>query len=145
VPHDEAVALAGFDARLPAGPPPDETYVIDSQFGDPGLVLAWRPSAAFPVIEGTDWGLVLVAAQGDTELVVKAIDRFEDLREVEVDGRPAFWIPVPHVLVLETERGVETYAVGGNVLIWEGGSGVAYRLETSLGRAEALAVAEGTA
>lgn len=140
---DAAVALAGFDARLPAAPPPDEAYVIDSQFGDPGLVFAWRPSASLPVIEGTEWGLVLVAAQGDTELVVKAIDRFEDLQELVVHGRRAFWISAPHVLMLETERGVETYAVGGNVLIWQGDGGVAYRLETALGRAEALALAEG--
>ena len=139
---DVAGRLAGFEARLPAGPPPDEAYVIDSPFGDPGRVFAWRPSAAYPAIEGTDWGLVLVAAQGDAELVVKTVDRFEDLREVVVGGRRAFWIPVPHVLDLETERGAETFSIKGNVLIWQDASGVAYRLETTLGRARAIALAE---
>jgi hypothetical protein len=47
------------------------------------------------------------------------------------------------VLTLETERGFQTYAVEGNVLIWENEDGVAYRLETSLARAEAIALAEG--
>jgi hypothetical protein len=103
--------------------------VIDSRFGDPGLVFAWRPSAALPIIEGTEWGLVLVAAQGDTELVVKAIDRFEDLHELVVNGRPAFWIPVPHVLMLETERGVDP-TVRHHLA---GDGGVAYRLESRSG------------
>jgi hypothetical protein len=141
---DAAVALAGFDAALPQGPPPDQTYVIDSPFGDRALLFAWRPSASSPPIGGTDWGLVLVAAQGDAEFVVKTIDRFEDMDEVRVDGRRAFWIPVPHVLTLQTERGVATYAVEGNVLIWQGEDGVAYRLETSLERAEAIALAESS-
>lgn len=139
---DVAVARAGFAAMLPQGPPPDEAYVVDSPFGDPGLVYAWRPSAAYPQIPGTAWGLVVAAAQGDTELVVKTIDRFEDLEEVRVAGRRAYWIAVPHVLQLATERGVETFAVEGNVLIWPGPGGIAYRLETSLGRADAIALAE---
>jgi len=143
IPPDVAAATAGFDAAEPEGPPPDAVYVVDSPFGDAGLVLAWRPSATYPAIEGTDWGLVLVAAQGDSELIVKSIDRFEDLDEVRVNGERAFWIPVPHVLTLETERGFQTYAVEGNVLIWENEDGVAYRLETSLGRAEAITLAEG--
>lgn len=139
---DVAAALAGFEAQLPTGPPPDEIYVVDSSSGQPGLVFAWRPSAAYPAIEGTDWGLVLVAARGDTELTLKTIGSFEDLVEVKVNGRAAYWIPVPHVLQLETERGVETFDVSGNVLIWPGEDGVAYRLETSLGRGAAIALAE---
>ena len=141
---DVAAALAGFEAALPAGPSPDETYVVDSPFGDPSLVFAWAPTATYPAIPGTDWGLVLVAAQGETELVVKTIDRFEDLVELRVNGERAFWIPVPHVLSLQTDRGVQTYAVGGNVLIWRGVDGLAYRLETSLGRPDAVAIAEST-
>lgn len=142
---DVAAQIAGFEATLPAGPPPDETFVVDSPFGDPGLVFAWTPSAAYPSIPGTDWGLVLIAAQGDSELVVKTIDRFEDLQEIRVNGGRAFWIPVPHVLSIQTDLGVRTYAVGGNVLLWDGADGVAYRLETSLGRPEAVAIAESAA
>jgi hypothetical protein len=142
---DVAVALAGFDAALPAGPAPDETYVVDSLFGDPGLVFAWTPNAAYPTIPGTEWGLVLVAAQGETETVVKTIGRFEDLEEIRVNGERAFWIPVPHILSLQTDRGVQAYSVEGNVLIWRGPDGLAYRLETSLDRGDAIAIAESAA
>ncbi len=43
--------------------------------------------------------------------------------------------------MFETERGAETFSVTGNVLIWQVGD-IAYRLETSLGRGAAIAVAE---
>jgi hypothetical protein len=58
-----------------------------------------------------------------------------------VNGRPAFWVAVPHEITIETEDGFETFAVRGNVLVWEGEDGISYRMETALGRAEALALA----
>jgi len=143
LPAREAVALAGFEPALPSGPPPDEVYVVDSPFGDPGLIYAWRPSATNPALPGTEWGLVLIAFQGDDETVVKTVQRFEDIHDASVNGERAWWIPVPHVLEIETDRGFETFSVGGNVLIWEV-DGVTYRLETSLDRASAIALAEST-
>ena len=143
LPPREAVALAGFEPSLPSGPP-DEVYVVDSPFGDPGLIYAWRPSATYPALPGTEWGLVLIAFQGDDETVVKTVQRFEDVHDASVNGERASWIPVPHVLEIETDRGFETFSVGGNVLIWEV-DGVTYRLETSLDRASAVALAESMA
>ena len=143
LPAREAVALAGFEPALPSGPPPDEVYVVDSPFGDPGLIYAWRPSASYPTLPGTEWGLVLIAFQGDDETVVKTVQRFEDLRDATVNGERASWIPVPHVLEIETDAGFETFSVQGNVLIWEVAD-VTYRLETSLDRASAIALAEST-
>ena len=144
LPAREAVALAGFEPSLPSGPPPDEVYVVDSPFGDPGLIYAWRPSATYSALPGTEWGLVLIAFQGDEETVVKTVQRFEDVHDASVNGERASWIPVPHVLEIETDRGFETFTVGGNVLIWEV-DGVTYRLETSLDRASAVALAESMA
>jgi hypothetical protein len=141
LPAREAVALAGFEPALPSGPPPDEVYVVDSPFGDPGLIHAWRPSAAYPALPGTEWGLVLIAFQGDDETVVKTVQRFEDVHDASVNGERASWIPVPHVLEIETDRGFETFSVRGNVLIWEVAD-VTYRLETSLDRDSAIALAE---
>ena len=141
LPAREAVALAGFEPSLPSGPPPDEVYVVDSPFGDPGLIYAWRPSATYPVLPGTEWGLVLIAFQGDDETVVKTVQRFEDVHDASVNGERALWIPVPHVLEIETDAGFETFSVRGNVLIWEVAD-VTYRLETSLDRASAIALAE---
>jgi hypothetical protein len=137
---EEAVALAGFEPSLPSGPPPDEVYVVDSPFGDPGLLYAWRPSATYPALPGTEWGLVLVAFQGDEETVVKSVQAFEDVHDASVDGATAVWIPVPHVLMVDTDEGTKTFSVRGNVLIWEV-DGITYRLETSLDRASALEVA----
>jgi len=141
LPAREAVALAGFEPALPSGAPPDEVYVVDSPFGDPGLIYAWRPSASYPTLPGTEWGLVLIAFQGDDETVVKTVQRFEDLHDATVNGERAWWIPVPHVLEIETNAGFETFSVRGNVLIWEVAD-VTYRLETSLDRASAIALAE---
>ena len=86
VPAEEAVALAGFEPSLPSGPPPDEVYVVDSPFGDPGLLYAWRPSATYPALPGTEWGLVLIAFQGDDETVVKSVQEFEDVHDASVGG-----------------------------------------------------------
>jgi hypothetical protein len=144
VPAGEAFALAGFEPSLPSGPAPDEAYVVDTLFGDPGLLMAWRPSATYPELPGTDWGLVLMAFQGDEETVVKTVQAFEDVHEASVNGASASWIPVPHVLQIETERGSQTFSVRGNVLIWEVG-GITYRLETSLDRASALEIARSIA
>ena len=141
VPIEEATALAGFEAALPSGPPPDEAYVIDSLFGDPALLYAWRPSSTYPALPGTDWGLVLMAFQGDQETVVKTVQAFEDVHAASVHGAPASWIPVPHLLEIETERGSRTFSVRGNVLIWQVDD-VTYRLETSLDKASAIALAE---
>jgi hypothetical protein len=144
VPAREAFALAGFEPSLPSGPSPDEAYVVDTLFGDPGLLMAWRPSATYPALPGTDWGLVLMAFQGDEETVVKTVQAFEDVHEAQVNGASASWIPVPHVLEIETERGSHTFSVRGNVLIWQV-DGITYRLETSLDRASALEIARSIA
>jgi hypothetical protein len=136
----EAAGFAGFEPDLPAGLAPDEAYVLQSPFGDPGLVYVWRPSSANPEIPGTTWGLVLMAFQGDDETVVKEVQRFEDVRPASVNGRHAFWIPVPHTLLIQTDRGELTLSVRGNVLIWQVGD-VTFRLETALDRAGTLAIA----
>jgi hypothetical protein len=141
VPPDVAAAAAGFEPVLPEGPPPDEAYVVDSPFGDPGLLYVWSPSQTYPRIPGSEWGLVLMAFQGGPEGVIKSVDRFEEVRPAEVNGRPAFWVAVPHVIAVETQHGLETFAVRGNVLVWEGGDGISYRMETALGRPDALELA----
>jgi hypothetical protein len=141
VPLEDAAEVAGFEPVLPQGPPPDEAYVVDSPFGDPGLLYVWLPSETYPRIPGSEWGLVLMAFQGDAETVTKNVVEFESVHPARVDGRPAFWVAVPHVVSIETELGIETFAVRGNVLVWEGEDGVSYRLETALGRADAIELA----
>jgi hypothetical protein len=141
VPPEDAADAAGFEPALPVGPPPDEAYVVESPFGDSGLLYVWPPSETYPRISGTEWGLLLMASQGDVETVIKYVERFEDVRRTSVEGRPAYWVSVPHVVEIETEGDVETFAVRGNVLVWEGKDGISYRMETALGLAEALELA----
>src|SRR5262245_18407417 len=140
----EAVERAGFEPALPPGSAPDEVYVIHSDFGDPGILYAWHPSQAYPRIEGTDWGLVMIVAQGDEEFATKNVNRFDAIVDVKVDGRRAAWIPAPHEISISTEEGSETFSVTGNVLIWQAGD-LTYRLKTELGRAQAIALAESIA
>ena len=141
VPPEDAAEAAGFEPALPEGPPPDEVYVVDSPFGDPGLLYVWMPSETYPQIPGSEWGMVLMAFQGDAETVIKYVERFEDVEGTSVEGRSAYWVDVPHVVEIETEAGFETFAVRGNVLVWEGEDGISYRMETALGLIEALELA----
>jgi hypothetical protein len=77
----------------------------------------------------------------DDEVIVKDVNRFEDLTEVEVGGQAGAWIDAPHQLLVFTEQGPESFLVEANVLIWTDGE-VTYRLETSLGQRAAIALAE---
>jgi hypothetical protein len=77
----------------------------------------------------------------DEEVVLKDVDRFEDLREVEVNGRPAAWIDTPHQLIVHTADGTRAFSVPGSVLIWTDGD-VTFRMESALPLRRAIAVAE---
>jgi hypothetical protein len=138
---ERAEAAVGFDVRLPLGRAPDAVYVFTGPRGGSGALLAWNADRRAPALPETPWGLVLLQMPDDAETVVKDIDRFEDLREVEVAGGPAFWIPVPHQLTVITEAGARSFGVRGNVLIWSQG-GTTFRLETSLDARSAIALAE---
>jgi uncharacterized protein (AIM24 family) len=84
---------------------------------------------------------VLLQLVGDDEIVTKTVDRFEDLHDVRVNGRRAFWIDAPHELLVATESGDESFTIQGNVLIWAEGL-VTFRMETSLRLRAAIALAE---
>jgi hypothetical protein len=131
----------GFDVALPAGVAPDQAFVVSTAGLDDAALLAWAPSEVYPAVEGTPWGLVLLAVPGKDEFLLKDVNRYDDLHEVRVDGRTAYWIEVPHELTVLTADGPTSFSVRGNVLIWQRGA-VTYRLETSLGRQAAIALAE---
>lgn len=136
----EAAARMRFPVHLPAGARPDAAFVVEGPTGAHSVAFVWAPTATSPRIEGTPWGTVLLEISGDDELVLKTVNRFEDIVTATVDGRRAAWIPGPHELELQTAAGSHTFSVGGNTLIWERG-GITYRLETAFGFDEAIAVA----
>lgn len=137
---DAVSAAVGFRVRLPLGAAPDAAFVYASEAGHDGALLAWDAGARFPALPGTPWGLIVMEMEGQDEFVVKNVNAFEDTDEIRLDGRRAFWIHAPHELVVVTDAGDERFAVEGNVLIWEE-SGITFRMETALGRPDALALA----
>jgi hypothetical protein len=133
-------AEVGFAVAFPAGPPPDAGYAIRTTSGA-GALLVWDVRERYPSIPGTPWGLALMEVVDDDEVIVKDVNRFEDLTEVEVGGQAGAWIDAPHQLLVFTEQGPESFLVEANVLIWTDGE-ITYRLETSLGLRAAIALAE---
>ena len=140
VPVADVSAAAGFPVRFPPGSPPDAAYLVRTEAGR-GALLVWDATGGAPALPGTRWRLALLELPSDREIVVKDVNRYEDLRPVEVLGRPAAWIDAPHELIVFTDDGPRTYAIAANVLIWTR-NGVTLRLETTLGLADALALAQ---
>jgi len=138
---EEVSTAVGFELELPAGPGPDEAYVVSRTGLDDVALLAWTASLRYPALPDTPWGLVLIELIGDEDFLVKDVNRFEDLRTVRVGDRRAFWIDAPHEVTLIAANGPETFAVRGNVLIWTRG-GITFRLETSLPLRQSIALAE---
>jgi hypothetical protein len=137
---EELGSTAGFPIDLPSGPPPDAAHLIRTESGG-GALLVWDAGEPYPTIPGTSWGLLLLQIVDDEEVVVKDLNRFEDLREVEVDGRPAAWIDAPHQLIVRTADGTRGFSVPGSVLIWTDGE-VTFRMESALPLRRAIALAE---
>jgi len=139
----EAEAEVGFRVALPPGPAPDQVYVAEGLAGEPGVVLAWGPTPGAPAIGGTDWSLVLMSFSSDVDVALKTVGSDESIRETTVGGRTAYWLDVPHLIWFETDEGPQgPYRVLGNVLIRETAEGITYRMETSLPRVGAIALAE---
>lgn len=133
-------ASVAFPLALPTGPGPDAAYLVPTGSGKAAL-LAWGAGDRYPALPDTGLGLVLMELRSDVELVLKDVNRFDDLREVRVSGRRAFWIHAPHDLIVRTEGGPRTFAIDANVLIWVRDD-VTLRLETSLSLPDAIALAE---
>lgn len=140
IPVADVPTAVGFRVRFPAGPAPEVAYVFRGPSGTDGVLLAWPASGAYPPLPGTPWGLALMQIEGDEGVVLKTIGQAEDVEVVSVDGHRAFWLSEPHALDVQTADGDRAFSVEGSVLIWAA-EGLTYRLETSLGLAEAIALA----
>jgi hypothetical protein len=135
---DDAVR---FDVRVPAGPVPDEAYLFRTNSGRRAALLAWNAEDDQVALPGTPWRMLLIQVRGDERTLVKDVGASEESLMVGVDGRDAFWIDSPHQLIVLTDEGAETFLIRANVLIWAE-DGVTYRLETTLGLTDAIALAE---
>jgi hypothetical protein len=145
VPFADVERRAGFDLLLPTDPdlgPPDASY-LDAQ----RVALVWASRTGLPETESPGVGLVLSEFRGhvDEGFFQKILDDQTTLTRVTVDGSRGYWISGrPHFFMYVDPHGdvlTDESRVVGDVLVWTTGD-VTYRLETSLGMAGAIRLAE---
>jgi hypothetical protein len=141
-----AVAVAEVADLAPeALGPPAEAYVI----GDEQIVsLVYSASDDLPELDGTDIGLLIQAIDGalDREQVEKLVPKVgASVTAVTVNGAPGYWIEGPshflRYLGPDGEARAEATRLVGDTLVWER-DGTLYRIESGLGLAETLRIAE---
>ncbi|MDQ6796211.1 MAG: hypothetical protein M3067_15610 [Chloroflexota bacterium] len=141
---DSLSSSVPFPPRLPTDArvgPPDAAYVLSDR-----LSLVWAPGPSLPATLAPDVGLVLTEFQGrlDPGYFEKSINSGTTVQPVSVNGQQGYWIDgVPHFFFYVDANGVghdETRRFVGKVLIWTSGD-LTLRLETSLSRDEAIAIA----
>jgi hypothetical protein len=138
---------AGFAVRKPADPsigPPDAAWVAPDLNDQVSLV--WASSDRVPATHEPGVGLVLTAFRGAVPdgWFAKTIGPGTTVQLVIVDGHRGYWITGdPHLFFYEGPSGFvdDTRRWVGDVLMWAEGP-ITYRLETSLGREAAIAIAE---
>jgi hypothetical protein len=139
-----------FDVRLPTSLGRPDSVWLDTGVSGGQVALAYESSSDLPAAPGTDLG-ALVTQFSDAEVAETALKKVTGSQPgttyepVTVEGAQGFWISgEPHVIAyLESDGDIrsETVRLAGNVLLWEAG-GVTYRIESTLSRAEAIAIAE---
>ncbi len=127
-----AAAAAAFPLSLPAALGEPESVSV----ADRGRVvrMSWRAGdVALDQFDGT-FGPVFEKQIGGL-----------DVREVDLDGTPGWWIAGPHDLLYVDRDGEvvsDTARLAGRTLIWESGAGVTFRLEVQgLSRRESVTIA----
>ena len=141
----EAQRQAGFDVVLPTDPDlgqPDASYLNGQRVG-----LIWATRPGLPGTESPGVGLVISEFRGnvDERYFEKILGPDTTLTRVTVGGSPGYWISgAPHFFFYIDPKGQavnDDHPTVGDVLLWTNGD-VTYRLETSLGMAAAIRLAE---
>jgi hypothetical protein len=144
----ELDARAGFPVLLPSDPaigPPETAWIDDTKGGQ--VTLLWPTRPDLPATLQPEIGLLISQFQGsvEREFFSKATSSNTIIEPVQVGERDGYWLTGdPHIFFWEGRGGFVDDARRwvGDVLLWSDGP-VTYRLETSLGRDEAIAIAEG--
>jgi hypothetical protein len=126
---------------------PDAIYYNDERLGGQ-ITLVWVPQPNLPEAADSGVGMLISSFRGnlDSSTYAKELNTSRNLLlDVEVRGRPGFWIEgEPHVFLFENPSGgieFESIRLAGNVLLWEE-NGVTMRIESDLPRADVLRIAE---
>jgi hypothetical protein len=141
---EDAERIAGFDVILPPNPdlgPPDVVYISGRR-----LALVWAPSPGFPDIGSEGVGLLINEFRGHVSdgYYQKVLSDDARVEPVTVGGSPGYWIKGAHFFTYIDETGKDvddSHRVVGDTLIWTTGE-MTYRIETSLGKDAAIALAE---
>jgi len=145
VPLAEVRQQAGFDILLPTDPPigpPDVSYINDQR-----VTLVWATRAGLPETDTPGIGLVLGEFRGsvDQGYYEKVLGDQTIVTPVTVNGERGYWLHgSPHFFYFINPQGqvvTDESRVVGDVLIWTRAD-VTLRLETSLGMAAAIHLAE---
>lgn len=138
--------LAGFHVAWPSDAsigPPDAAYFDKAKGGQVSLV--WAATAELPSTVEPGVGLVLSQFRGtvDEGFFGKAVGGGTSVDPVDVGDGRGYWLSGdPHFLFWEGPDGIVTDERRwvGDALLWSDGV-ITYRLETTLGRAEAIRLA----
>jgi hypothetical protein len=144
----ELDARADFKVLLPTDPalgPPETAYIDHTKGGQ--VTLLWPTRPDLPATLQPEVGLLISQFEGivGREFFTKATSSDTIIEPVEVGGHDGYWLTGdPHIFFWDGRGGFVDDARRwvGDVLLWSDGT-VTYRLETSLGRDEAIAIAEG--
>jgi hypothetical protein len=145
LPFADVRRLAGFPVLLPTKPdlgPPDAAYLNGQR-----VALVWASRPNLPETTEPGVGLVLSEFRGSVNegFFQKILGENTTLTKVTVGESPGYWINgAPHFFMYVGPDGTfvnDDHRVVGDVLLWTTGD-VTYRLETSLGLAGALRIAE---
>jgi hypothetical protein len=143
---DEAAGIVGFEPRLPAAVgPPDASWVNGRR-----LSLVWESREDLPPIAAPGAGLLVTEFEGRVgdEYIQKTIHGGTSVERVDVAGHAGFWLSgAPHVLFYVDNDGrfvEEGRRIVADTLLWEVDA-VTFRIESALGRAATIALAEGLA
>ncbi|HTG40950.1 MAG TPA: hypothetical protein VK697_04980 [Methylomirabilota bacterium] len=145
VPLAEVRRQASFEILLPTDPPiglPDVSYLNDQR-----VTLVWASGAVLPETNTAGIGLVLGEFRGNVDqgYYEKVLGDQTIVTPVTVNGGRGYWIHGgPHFFYYIDPQGqvvTDESRVVGDVLIWTRAD-VTFRLETSLGMAAAIRLAE---
>src|SRR5262245_15524226 len=145
VPIEEAARIAGVDFILPQDPklgPPEVAYILANS-----AALVWGDRPGLPADPDTGVGLVLSQFRGkvDQGYYGKTLGEGTTVTPVTVSGHPGYWISgEQHFFYYVDPSGRDhddSHRVVGDTLIWSNGE-TTYRLESRLGKDEAIRLAE---
>ncbi|MDP9493821.1 MAG: hypothetical protein M3P87_01145 [Actinomycetota bacterium] len=149
VSQETAIAEAEFPVSTPNTSRLSAPEAIFSSVARMGgeVTLTWAPGAALPEVGDSGVGLLISQFQADRaegDYLKRAVEGTQ-IQVVAVSGNDGYWLHgAPHILEYHDDARIKEHQVSrlaGNVLIWEL-NGVTFRLESSLGLQESLAIAE---